>query len=931
MAALASSVSIEHMLHQQSRCTQQQSYHTNHFHSQPQQHDHQNPPTYHHQSAHQAQYIQQLQQQQQQLQQLNQSSYASSNHQQQPSYSYNATEKRNTTHRQRVPSVHDFRETKGSNIPTPIDSIFASSGISSLSPSSNDSPYLSDAYVIHRDHGVTRKAAVAAGSPGILSDYQRAAAAGLIFSHQGHNPHASLTLQHQPITPLSPGFSNDSQAPVVGIAGGMMAMDDDRAVSQAMIAAAAAAGPNYVNPFDDHHAVPQSGASSRTVAPAGLCWAQTEAPIAWQEPAPTSQRHASDLPVNSYFPATGAQSLYQHPVHTYAAPYGSSTAASSNTTTTSASKPRAIPAPIGSKPGVTVASLATPNPIQYHFLPSMQSHQAGEKEKESYQLALSIVEGPELPPGLPGLSQFVASYVFAQWDAEAAYGPEKADKERVFAAFVEQVLVTTDVGRSIMILAMKFMDAVLRKGSVYPVAEQENRLLIVTLLLSNKVLDDHTFTNRTWSELSNIPIDELNAIEKTYLADLDFRILLTREEFNQWIVDLQAYYKESERKRYAETTQTSPTDPFHAYFAAHEQKVQPPARSQQQHNSAHDITASLSDGYYERYYNGIHASQDPLAGFQKISDMLSQSTVSGHLTFANSHSYPLGNAAPAAQPPPVARRPSTASSVGTNGTPYSPRSNSSAATLVDSYGERQPFLAAKTAATQHSQQHSQSSHHTHPIHHHPYQAQPSHGYQRAAVATQPYSAPPGIYYQQSHPPQLTAPPPPPHQHVPSHGNPYYSHSYAYQPPVNAKPALSPAYVDPHHFHYAYVQQHQHHALARTHARTSSGMTADSHDECSSPVCSPVSHSVVMKRERSDPVAVQREHHHQQYAQGGGFSFFSSSQQQQAAAAAGMVHAGGDHHGHGGGHVQMGKPPVHPSYYVSGGMNIKEWEAENHYV
>lgn len=41
-------------------------------------------------------------------------------------------------------------------------------------------------------------------------------------------------------------------------------------------------------------------------------------------------------------------------------------------------------------------------------------------------------------------------------------------------------------------------------------------------MLANKILDDHTYTNKTWSEVSGLPLNVLNGAEEEFLQGLEF-------------------------------------------------------------------------------------------------------------------------------------------------------------------------------------------------------------------------------------------------------------------------------------------------------------------------------------------------------------------------------------------------------------------------
>jgi hypothetical protein len=49
-------------------------------------------------------------------------------------------------------------------------------------------------------------------------------------------------------------------------------------------------------------------------------------------------------------------------------------------------------------------------------------------------------------------------------------------------------------------------------------------MLTVALLLGSKFLDDNTFQNKSWAEVSNIPVSELNSMELDWLFAFDWKI-----------------------------------------------------------------------------------------------------------------------------------------------------------------------------------------------------------------------------------------------------------------------------------------------------------------------------------------------------------------------------------------------------------------------
>ncbi len=97
-----------------------------------------------------------------------------------------------------------------------------------------------------------------------------------------------------------------------------------------------------------------------------------------------------------------------------------------------------------------------------------------------------------------------------------------------FRKFVSQLLSSTRLPRSTIMLSLHYLAARMTllssrepprtsSGQVY-------RMLTIALLLGSKFLDDNTFQNRSWSDVSGLPVAELNALEREWLADIDWNL-----------------------------------------------------------------------------------------------------------------------------------------------------------------------------------------------------------------------------------------------------------------------------------------------------------------------------------------------------------------------------------------------------------------------
>jgi hypothetical protein len=104
-----------------------------------------------------------------------------------------------------------------------------------------------------------------------------------------------------------------------------------------------------------------------------------------------------------------------------------------------------------------------------------------------------------------------------------------------FRKWVTTILSTTQVTQNVIILALLF---VYRLKTLNPSVKgkpgSEYRLLTVALMLGNKFLDDNTYTNKTWAEVSGISVAEVHIMEVEFLSNMKYALFTSAEEWNQW-------------------------------------------------------------------------------------------------------------------------------------------------------------------------------------------------------------------------------------------------------------------------------------------------------------------------------------------------------------------------------------------------------------
>ncbi|BFZ64336.1 hypothetical protein YB2330_005479 [Saitoella coloradoensis] len=148
-----------------------------------------------------------------------------------------------------------------------------------------------------------------------------------------------------------------------------------------------------------------------------------------------------------------------------------------------------------------------------------------------------------------------------------------------FVRWTQSVLNTTQISRAVVLLALYYLYRLKRSSPlVRGKPESEYRLLTVALILGNKYLDDNTYTNKTWSDVAGIPVNEVSVMEIEFISNCRYELFVKADDWREWQCTLkrfQAFREGSLRQLQCQTaaskallrsppvtTALSPTSPF---------------------------------------------------------------------------------------------------------------------------------------------------------------------------------------------------------------------------------------------------------------------------------------------------------------------------------------------------------------------------------
>ncbi|KAG8880506.1 hypothetical protein FRB97_000741 [Tulasnella sp. 331] len=105
-----------------------------------------------------------------------------------------------------------------------------------------------------------------------------------------------------------------------------------------------------------------------------------------------------------------------------------------------------------------------------------------------------------------------------------------------FVEFMHLLLTTTQVSQSVIVLSLHYIYRLRMQNPQIQTPEgSEMRLAVSALMLANKFLDDNTYTNKTWSDISKIELKEINRMEREFLGAVGFRLYVDQPTYESWL------------------------------------------------------------------------------------------------------------------------------------------------------------------------------------------------------------------------------------------------------------------------------------------------------------------------------------------------------------------------------------------------------------
>ena len=183
------------------------------------------------------------------------------------------------------------------------------------------------------------------------------------------------------------------------------------------------------------------------------------------------------------------------------------------------------------------SALATNAPIQ---APRKEEKVAGGVAAHlDYEMEQMIDFVAEMAQGMYDL--LASRLCLADIDVSRSIQPN-ASVSPAFRKYVSQILTSTRLPCSTILLALHYLATRMTMLSVRGVYTSSDghlyHMFTTSLMLASKFLDDNTFQNRSWAEVSHIPVADLNKHEMEWLVDCKWKLHIDATDpqgFSVWL------------------------------------------------------------------------------------------------------------------------------------------------------------------------------------------------------------------------------------------------------------------------------------------------------------------------------------------------------------------------------------------------------------
>lgn len=204
----------------------------------------------------------------------------------------------------------------------------------------------------------------------------------------------------------------------------------------------------------------------------------------------------------------------------------------------------------------------------------------------------------------------LSPFCFADIDIIRSFN-QQVTSQQSFRKWVHAVLSATRLPSATILLSLHYLSERFRlhPGSIPSGENQIYRLLSVSLILGSKFLDDNTFVNKSWSDVTSIRVKELNALEMKWLSLISYHLHVELDSGLQSWLDAWKTYNEDQIAKQQAATRLSPLDTNVHRHSSNRERYSPYPTSYS--SSASRSYGTPSSSRSSQYAHTPYSSADP--------------------------------------------------------------------------------------------------------------------------------------------------------------------------------------------------------------------------------------------------------------------------------------------------------------------------------
>mmetsp|Transcript_1676 Transcript_1676/g.2270 ORF Transcript_1676/g.2270 Transcript_1676/m.2270 type:complete len:214 (-) Transcript_1676:82-723(-) len=104
--------------------------------------------------------------------------------------------------------------------------------------------------------------------------------------------------------------------------------------------------------------------------------------------------------------------------------------------------------------------------------------------------------------------------------------------------YLQRIIKYTDCGLETLVCSVMYVMRFSRKSSILVTSLNVHRLLITSVTIAIKYIEDGCFTNRYMGKIGGVSLHELNKMEMSFLKHLEFKLGIVPEVFDQFCLEV---------------------------------------------------------------------------------------------------------------------------------------------------------------------------------------------------------------------------------------------------------------------------------------------------------------------------------------------------------------------------------------------------------